>query len=140
MGQSVYDYSHPCDHDEIKEILNGKSQTNLLPKSFFIRLKCTLTSKGRSVNLKSATYKVSIYFLLFFSFVVIILFFKVIHLTGHIISNKDSAKDLSKDSQSCLVAIGQPIPHPSNIEAPLPRQTFLTKHGLDMKFTYADDL
>lgn len=40
---------------------------------------------------------------------------------------------------SCFVAVGQPIPHPSNIEAPLPRQTFLTKHNLDMKFTHADD-
>lgn len=41
--------------------------------------------------------------------------------------------------KSCLMAIGQPIPHPSNIETPLPKQTFLTKHSLDMKFTYADD-
>lgn len=59
MGQNVFEYSHPCDHDEIKEILGSKSQEDVdAPKSFFIRLKCTLTSKGRSVNLKSATYKV----------------------------------------------------------------------------------
>lgn len=59
MGQNVFEYSHPCDHDEIKEILSAKSKEECdTPKSFFIRLKCTLTSKGRSVNLKSATYKV----------------------------------------------------------------------------------
>lgn len=43
------------------------------------------------------------------------------------------------NNQSCLVAIGEPIPHPSNIEIPLDKQTFLSKHSLDMKFTYADD-
>lgn len=60
MGQSVYEYSHPCDHDELRECLSSKS-TDINDKrtcSFFLRLKCTLTSKGRKVNLKSASYKV----------------------------------------------------------------------------------
>lgn len=62
MGQNVFEYSHPCDHDEIREILSSRSKEESdAPKNFFIRLKCTLTSKGRSVNLKSATYKVRIY-------------------------------------------------------------------------------
>ncbi|KAJ8964892.1 hypothetical protein NQ317_012382 [Molorchus minor] len=123
MGQNVFEYSHPCDHEEIREILSGKSHDADVSKSVFIRLKCTLTSKGRSVNLKSATYK-------------------VIHCTGHTVK---SCTDANKDDndkgnmQYCLVTVGQPIPHPSNIEAPLPRQTFLTKHSLDMKFTHADD-
>lgn len=62
MGQNMYDYSHPCDHDEIKDILSVRKddESKEGAKSFFIRLKCTLTSKGRSVNLKSATYKVNI--------------------------------------------------------------------------------
>lgn len=72
MGQSVFEFSHPCDHDEIREVLmlknldkpcktgKGKSKgcLNEPLKSFFIRLKCTLTSKGRNVNIKSASYKV----------------------------------------------------------------------------------
>lgn len=123
MGQNVFEYSHPCDHDEIREVLSGKAQDDTdTPKSMFIRLKCTLTSKGRSVNLKSATYK-------------------VIHCTGHIVkSTSDKKENIEKGNmQSCFVAVGQPIPHPSNIEAPLPRQTFLTKHSLNMKFTHADD-
>lgn len=123
MGQNIFEYSHPCDHDEIREILSGKSQDDTdSPKSMFIRLKCTLTSKGRSVNLKSATYK-------------------VIHCTGHIVKSSGDKKDNTEKGkmQSCFVAVGQPIPHPSNIEAPLPRQTFLTKHSLNMKFTHADD-
>lgn len=38
-----------------------------------------------------------------------------------------------------LVAVGRPIPHPSNIEIPLDSKTFLSKHSLDMKFTYVDE-
>lgn len=38
-----------------------------------------------------------------------------------------------------LVLVGDPIPHPSNIEMPLDSYTFLTKHTLDMKYTYVDE-
>lgn len=60
MGQSVYEYSHPCDHDELRECLSTKLDENndKCACSFFLRLKCTLTNKGRKVNLKSASYKV----------------------------------------------------------------------------------
>nr|CAD7396062.1 unnamed protein product [Timema cristinae] len=141
MGHSIYEFSHPCDHDEIKDILSLKTQLPpTIPRSFFLRMKCTITSKGRNVNLKSATYK-------------------VIHCTGHLLSSpamifkQEEISDYSSDTnnnssstaivqqrqQHCLVAIGEPIPHPSNIEIPLDKQTFLSKHSLDMKFTYADD-
>ena len=56
MGQSVYEFSHPCDHDEVRETLTGTEDDN--ERVFFMRLKCTLTNKGRNVNFKSATYKV----------------------------------------------------------------------------------
>ncbi|XP_046402265.1 endothelial PAS domain-containing protein 1-like isoform X2 [Ischnura elegans] len=130
MGHSIYDYSHPCDHEEITEILSTKSVSlPSVPRSFFIRLKCTLTSKGRNVNVKSASYK-------------------VIHCLGHLLSgcqddsklnDKDKQNGVGNPQQPCLVAIGEPIPHPSNIEIPLGKQTFLSKHSLDMKFTYADE-
>lgn len=56
--------------------------------------------------------------------------FQVIHLTGHIVFNDDGYRQ--------LVAIGRPLAHPSNIEVPLGSSTFLTKHTLDMKFSYVD--
>lgn len=37
-----------------------------------------------------------------------------------------------------LVALAIPVPHPSYIEFPLDKQTFLSKHSLDMKFIYVD--
>jgi hypoxia-inducible factor 1 alpha len=60
IGQSIFDYSHPCDHDEIRESFSLKASeiSTDHPCNFFLRLKCTLTSKGRKVNLKSASYKV----------------------------------------------------------------------------------
>ena len=52
-------------------------------------------------------------------------------MTGHLV--------ISPEGERVLVAIGRPIPHPSNIETPLGSSTFLTKHSLDMKFTYVDE-
>lgn len=43
------------------------------------------------------------------------------------------------DTGASLILLGCPIPHPSNIEIPLGRHTFLSKHNLGMKFTYADE-
>lgn len=51
--------------------------------------------------------------------------------------NETEASQFS--SGVALVVVGCPIPHPSNIEIPLGRQTFLSKHNLNMKFTYADE-
>ncbi|XP_043254659.1 protein similar-like [Colletes gigas] len=138
MGQSVYEYSHPCDHEELRECLSSKPTENKENDScsFFLRLKCTLTNKGRKVNLKSASYK-------------------VIHCIGRLtyISNPVSSCMESDDEErrnedddivesntgACLILVGCPIPHPSNIEIPLGRHTFLSKHNLSMKFTYADE-
>lgn len=75
MGQLIWEYGHQCDHDELREALNGRRscplqiQNGKLPtdvhplvhRDFFLRLKCTLTSRGRSVNIKSASYKVIFY-------------------------------------------------------------------------------
>ena len=38
-----------------------------------------------------------------------------------------------------FIAIGEAIPHPSNIEVPLDRRTFTSRHSMNMKFTDCDD-
>lgn len=82
LGQSIYDFSHPCDHDDIKLFLepltSACNAAKFMPKAeerpvvpstaimgqstgpFFIRMKCTLTNKGRNCNLKSAYFKVGV--------------------------------------------------------------------------------
>lgn len=57
--------------------------------------------------------------------------FKVMHVSGHIA--------VHENGERLFIAIGRPVPHPSNIEVPLGSSTFLTKHTLDMKFSYVDD-
>lgn len=73
MGQTIWDYAHACDHDELRETLNGRKTSPsevltgkksadfnpLMHRDMMLRLKCTLTKSGRFVNIKSAAYKVS---------------------------------------------------------------------------------
>lgn len=40
---------------------------------------------------------------------------------------------------SCLIIMCEPIQHPSHMDIPLDSKTFLSRHGMDMKFTYCDD-
>jgi len=68
------DFAHPCDHEEVHELLNDKSCTAVSDASLalindmlvtkhrtlFVRIKCTLTSKGRNINIKSAAYRVCV--------------------------------------------------------------------------------
>ncbi|KAM9381219.1 hypoxia-inducible factor 1-alpha isoform 2-T2 [Phaethornis superciliosus] len=129
-GHSVFDFAHPCDHEELREMLthrNGpvkKGKEQNTERSFFLRMKCTLTSRGRTVNIKSATWK-------------------VLHCTGHIrvydTCGNQTHCGYKKPPMTCLVLICEPIPHPSNIEVPLDSKTFLSRHSLDMKFSYCDE-
>ncbi|XP_028846035.1 endothelial PAS domain-containing protein 1b [Denticeps clupeoides] len=129
-GHSIFDFTHPCDHDEIRENLNlktglGKKGKELnTERDFFMRMKCTVTNRGRTVNLKSASWK-------------------VLHCTGHLkvynICPPRVLCNFKEPPLTCVVMICEPIPHPSNIDTPLDSKTFLSRHSMDMKFTYCDD-
>ena len=59
IGQSIYDYCHPCDHEEIREMLNIRPEDD--QRAFFLRLKSSLSVKGTpraSLHSKPANYKV----------------------------------------------------------------------------------
>ncbi|KAK1905805.1 Endothelial PAS domain containing protein 1, partial [Dissostichus eleginoides] len=132
-GQSIFDFTHPCDHEEIRENLNlktsgsgfGKKGKDLnTERDFFMRMKCTVTNRGRTVNLKSASWK-------------------VLHCTGHLkIYTSVPPRVLcgfAEPPLTCAVLMCEPIAHPSNIDTPLDSKTFLSRHSMDMKFTYCDD-
>ncbi|XP_050711494.1 protein similar-like isoform X5 [Eriocheir sinensis] len=109
MGSSLYHYTNMVDHSEVEQLTSFKNPHQ--PRRAFLRLKCTLTSKGRSVNFKNATDK-------------------VVQVIGEVVGEKAE--------KAWLVALAIPVPHPSYIEFPLDKQTFLSKHSLDMKFIYVD--
>uniref|UniRef100_A0A671TFD6 Endothelial PAS domain protein 1b n=1 Tax=Sinocyclocheilus anshuiensis TaxID=1608454 RepID=A0A671TFD6_9TELE len=129
-GHSIFEFTHPCDHEEIRENLSlkagmGKKGKELsTERDFFMRMKCTVTNRGRTVNLKSASWK-------------------VLHCTGHLkVCNGCPARVLcgfKEPPLTCVVMMCEPIGHPSNIDTPLDSKTFLSRHSMDMKFTYCDD-
>ncbi|XP_057197978.1 endothelial PAS domain-containing protein 1b [Triplophysa rosa] len=129
-GQSIFDFTHPCDHEEIRENLSlkagmeKKGRELSTERDFFMRMKCTVTNRGRNVNLKSASWK-------------------VLHCTGHLkVCNGCPTRMLcgfKEPPLTCVVMMCEPIPHPSNIDTPLDSRTFLSRHSMDMKFTYCDD-
>lgn len=129
-GHSIFDFTHPCDHEEIKENLclkNGYGKKNRemnTDRDFVMRMKCTVTNRGRTVNLKSATWK-------------------VLHCTGHIQTHgschEHTLCGFKEPLLAYLIIVCAPIQHPSNIDIPLDSKTFLSRHSMDMKFTYCDD-
>ncbi|XP_054584042.1 endothelial PAS domain-containing protein 1 isoform X2 [Eptesicus fuscus] len=132
-GHSIFDFTHPCDHEEIRENLSLKDGSGFGKKSkdmsterdFFMRMKCTVTNRGRTVNLKSATWK-------------------VLHCTGQVkvYNNCPPQGGLCGYKEpllSCLIIMCEPIQHPSHMDIPLDSKTFLSRHSMDMKFTYCDD-
>ncbi|XP_049726464.1 endothelial PAS domain-containing protein 1 isoform X2 [Elephas maximus indicus] len=132
-GHSIFDFTHPCDHEEIRENLSLKNGSGFGKKSkdmsterdFFMRMKCTVTNRGRTVNLKSATWK-------------------VLHCTGQmkVYNNCPPHSSLCGYKEpllSCLIIMCEPIQHPSHMDIPLDSKTFLSRHSMDMKFTYCDD-
>ncbi|XP_013909266.1 PREDICTED: hypoxia-inducible factor 3-alpha-like [Thamnophis sirtalis] len=133
IGHSVFDFIHPCDQEELQDVLSprqgfSKKAEVKTERNFSLRMKSTLTTRGRTVNLKSATWK-------------------VLHCSGHMRSYAPSKPAAGKEGEGgfaepplrCLVLICEAIPHPANIETPLDSGTFLSRHTMDMKFTHCDD-
>ncbi|XP_005812034.2 hypoxia-inducible factor 3-alpha-like [Xiphophorus maculatus] len=122
LGQSVYDFIHPCDQEELRDLLTprpGLSKKLMAEqpseRNFFLRMKSTLTSRGRTVNIKSATWK-------------------VLHCTGHI----RPFGSASPPAARVMTLLCEPIPHPSSVEFPLDSCTFLTRHTMDLRFTHCE--
>lgn len=71
------------------------------------------------------------------------LLLQVLHCAGHIHvqerSESSGDSGFKEPPLTYLVLICEPIPHPSNIEVPLDSKTFLSRHTLDMKFSYCDE-
>lgn len=73
------------------------------------------------------------------------LFRQVLHCSGHMRVYKPPAQTSPARSPNvesplqCLVLICEAIPHPGSLEPPLGRGAFLSRHSLDMKFTYCDE-
>ncbi|XP_053463608.1 hypoxia-inducible factor 3-alpha isoform X1 [Nycticebus coucang] len=132
IGHSIFDFIHPCDQEELQDALTPQqSLSKKKPEAptercFSLRMKSTLTGRGRTLNLKAATWK-------------------VLHCSGHMRVYRPPTKTSPAGSPNsepplqCLVLICEAIPHPGSLEPPLGQGAFLSRHSLDMKFTYCDE-
>ncbi|KAM6897376.1 endothelial PAS domain-containing protein 1 [Xenentodon cancila] len=112
MGHNIFEYTHPCDHEEIRHNLRltaGEAWCSQ-KRDFVMRIKSALTHRGRSANLKSATWK-------------------VLHCQGQ------SKVCVASSSASCLLLTCRPLPLSHTL---LSTHTFTSQHSMDMRFTYCD--
>ncbi|XP_034050337.1 endothelial PAS domain-containing protein 1 isoform X1 [Thalassophryne amazonica] len=107
MGHNIFEFTHPCDHEEVRNSLRLPAgvRTDLV-----MRIKSTLTQRGRAPNLKSATWK-------------------VLHCQGCV---KACA---ASPSVSCLLMTCRPLPLSHTL---LSSHTFSSQHSMDMRFTHCD--
>ncbi|XP_040922769.1 endothelial PAS domain-containing protein 1-like [Toxotes jaculatrix] len=112
MGHNIFEFTHPCDHEEIKNNLRLTAEDVWCgaKRDFVMRIKSALTHRGRSTNLKSATWK-------------------VLHCQGSV------KVCVTPSSVSCLLLTCQPLPLSHTL---LSTHTFTSQHSMDMRFTYCD--
>lgn len=126
-GNSIYEYIHPADHDEMTALLTAHQpyHTHLLTdyeleRQFFLRMKCVLAK--RNAGLTSGGYK-------------------VIHCHGYL-KIKQYTMDIAP-YDGCyqnvgLVAIGHSLPPSSLTEVKLYNNMFMFRASLDMKLIFLD--
>ncbi|XP_042364044.1 endothelial PAS domain-containing protein 1 [Plectropomus leopardus] len=112
MGHNIFEFTHPCDHEEIRNNLRLTAEEVWCgaKRDFVMRIKSALTHRGRSANLKSATWK-------------------VLHCRGRV------KVCVAPSSVSCLLLTCQSLPLSHTL---LSTHTFTSQHSMDMRFTYCD--
>ncbi|XP_042254027.1 endothelial PAS domain-containing protein 1 [Thunnus thynnus] len=112
MGHNIFEFTHPCDHDEIRGNLRLRAEEVWYgaKRDFVMRIKSALTHRGRSANLKSATWK-------------------VLHCQGR------GKVCVAQSSVSCLLLTCKPLPLSHTL---LSAHTFTSQHSMDMRFTHCD--
>ncbi|XP_023710479.1 single-minded homolog 1 isoform X3 [Cryptotermes secundus] len=130
-GNSIYEYIHPADHDEMTSVLSSpqplfqhgghlQSHEFEVERAFFLRMKCVLAK--RNAGLTTGGYK-------------------VIHCSGYL-----KVKQFSLDTapyDSCLqnvglVAVGHSLPPSAITEIKLHCNMFMFRASLDLKLIFLD--
>ncbi|XP_071956970.1 uncharacterized protein [Antedon mediterranea] len=126
-GNSIYEYIHPADHDEMTALLTVQQPYHAhvlsdfeIERSFFLRMKCVLAK--RNAGLTSAGYK-------------------VIHCFGYL-KIKQYTMDMTP-FDSCyqnvgLIAVGHSLPSSSMTEVKMYSNMFMFRASLDLKLIFLD--
>lgn len=129
-GNSIYEYIHPADHEEMSAVLNLTPQPVAQPlyvrqdeeveRTFFIRMKCVLAK--RNAGLTTGGYK-------------------VIHCSGYL-KIKHYTLDMAP-YDACyhnvgLVAVGHSLPPSAITEIKMHSNMFMFRASLDLKLIFLD--
>ncbi|XP_071523658.1 single-minded homolog 2 [Panulirus ornatus] len=129
-GNSIYEYIHPADHEEMTAVLNLTPQPvahspyvrqdEEIERTFFIRMKCVLAK--RNAGLTTGGYK-------------------VIHCSGYL-KIKHYTLDMAP-YDSCyqnvgLVAVGHSLPPSAITEIKMHSNMFMFRASLDLKLIFLD--
>ncbi|XP_043449564.1 single-minded homolog 2 [Prionailurus bengalensis] len=126
-GNSIYEYIHPSDHDEMTAVLAAHQplhhhllQEYEIERSFFLRMKCVLAKRNAGLTCSG---------------------YKVIHCSGYL-KIRQYMLDVSL-YDSCyqivgLVAVGQSLPPSAITEIKLHSNMFMFRASLDLKLIFLD--
>ncbi|KAM5281764.1 single-minded homolog 2 [Ctenodactylus gundi] len=126
-GNSIYEYIHPSDHDEMTAVLTAHPplhhhllQEYEMERSFFLRMKCVLAKRNAGLTCSG---------------------YKVIHCSGYL-KIRQYMLDMSL-YDSCyqivgLVAVGQSLPPSAITEIKLHSNMFMFRASLDLKLIFLD--
>ncbi|EDL76725.1 single-minded 2 (predicted) [Rattus norvegicus] len=126
-GNSIYEYIHPSDHDEMTAVLTAHPplhhhllQEYEIERSFFLRMKCVLAKRNAGLTCSG---------------------YKVIHCSGYL-KIRQYMLDMSL-YDSCyqivgLVAVGQSLPPSAITEIKLHNNMFMFRASLDLKLIFLD--
>ncbi|XP_044262014.1 single-minded homolog 1 isoform X3 [Tribolium madens] len=125
-GNSIYEYIHPADHDEMTAVLSptipvlASQQDYESERAFFLRMKCVLAK--RNAGLTNGGYK-------------------VIHCSGYLKVKQFTAS--SSPYEGCyqnmgLVAVGHSLPPSAITEIKLHANMFMFRASLDLKLIFLD--
>ncbi|KAM9320751.1 single-minded homolog 2 [Gastrophryne carolinensis] len=126
-GNSIYEYIHPSDHDEMTAVLTAHQpihphllQECEIERSFFLRMKCVLAKRNAGLTCSG---------------------YKVIHCSGYL-KIRQYMLDISL-YDSCyqiigLVAVGQSLPPSAITEIKLHSNMFMFRASLDLKLIFLD--
>ncbi|KAJ7320566.1 hypothetical protein JRQ81_020077 [Phrynocephalus forsythii] len=126
-GNSIYEYIHPSDHDEMTAVLTAHQplhphllQEYEIERSFFLRMKCVLAKRNAGLTCSG---------------------YKVIHCSGYL-KIRQYMLDMSL-YDTCyqivgLVAVGQSLPPSATTEIKLHSNMFMFRASLDLKLIFLD--
>ncbi|XP_043226631.1 single-minded homolog 1-like [Amphibalanus amphitrite] len=121
-GNSIYDYIHQADVEELAAVLghtpgaDDPLQKFELERSFIVRMKCVLAK--RNAGLTNLGYK-------------------AIHCSGYL-KCAPSASGCRRAQTRGLVAVGHPLPSSAATEVRLHSSTFMFRASLDLKLIFLD--